>query len=72
MKCEKALILTKQLLCATVIDRGRILFGTEDGLFCGELAKDEFIRITDKRVSDIRLCTDVDIIARVATVSYRL
>ena len=62
-KPSKALLLTKQLLCAKIIDRGRILFGTEDGLFCGELAKDEFIRITDKRVSDIRLCTDVDIIA---------
>lgn len=60
---DPQLVIVKQLICAKVVDRQRVLFGTDDGLFSGDMAKDEFVRITDKRVSDIRLCTDVDIIA---------
>lgn len=60
---DPQMILVKSIICAKIIDRQRILFGTDDGLYCGELSKDEFVKITDKRVSDIRLCTDVDIIA---------
>ncbi|CBY09743.1 unnamed protein product [Oikopleura dioica] len=56
------LVLIKNTHCAKVIDRNRVLLGTDDGLYCAELAKDEFVRIADKRVSDIRLCLDVDII----------
>ena len=56
-------VLVRNILCAKILDRNRILFGTDEGLFCGELSKDEFVKIAEKRVSDIRLCCDVDIIA---------
>ena len=45
-----------------VIDYDHILFGTEEGLYCGYLQKDEFVRITDKRVSEIRLLQELDLI----------
>ena len=46
----------------SVIDYDHILFGTEEGLYCGYLQKDEFVKITDKRVSEIRLLQELDLI----------
>ena len=45
-----------------VIDYEHVLFGTEEGLYAANLPKDEFIKITDKRVSEIRLIQELDLI----------
>ena len=45
-----------------MIDYEHVLFGTEEGLYAANLPKDEFIKITDKRVSEIRLIQELDLI----------
>lgn len=47
---DPTLVLIKILLCAAVLNRQQILLGTEDGLYCVELPKNEFVKITDKKV----------------------
>ena len=44
------MVLIKTLLCAAVLNRQQILLGTEDGLYCVDLPKNEFVKITDKKV----------------------
>ena len=37
---DPQLMIIKSVICGRIIDRQRILFGTDDGLYCGELSKE--------------------------------
>lgn len=52
---DPTLVLIKILLCAAVLNRQKILLGTEDGLYCVDLPKNEFVKITDKKVMAIEV-----------------
>ena len=45
-----------------MIDYENVLFGTEEGLYAGNLQRDEFVKITDKRVNEIGLIKELDLI----------
>ena len=38
--------------------RKQLLLGTEDGLYCVDLQKNEFVKITEKRVFAIEICNE--------------
>ena len=57
---DPSLVLIKILLCAAVLNRQQILLGTEDGLYCVELTKNEFVKITDKKVFEIDIVDEPD------------
>ena len=38
--------------------RKQLLLGTEDGLYCVDLQKNEFVKITEKRVFAIEICSE--------------
>ena len=40
--------------------RKQLLLGTEDGLYCVDLQKNEFVKITEKRVFAIEICQDAN------------
>ncbi|XP_073230481.1 serine/threonine-protein kinase MRCK beta-like isoform X9 [Porites lutea] len=57
----------KQALCATIIDTDRVCLGTEDGLFCIELMKENVTRIGDnKKVSQIEMLPDEQLLVLIS------
>ncbi|BFZ11843.1 hypothetical protein BsWGS_14882 [Bradybaena similaris] len=60
--CDNSLSLVKVTNSAAILDSSRLILGTEEGLYCIELTKDQIIRIGDKsekkQVYQVELLTE--------------
>ncbi|XP_077861643.1 serine/threonine-protein kinase MRCK beta [Saccoglossus kowalevskii] len=57
--CDNSLPLIRVAQCAAVVDPDRVLLGTDEGMFCIDLPKDEILRIGDgKRAYQIEVLHD--------------
>ncbi|KRZ66878.1 Serine/threonine-protein kinase MRCK beta [Trichinella papuae] len=60
---QTALPLVKGALCAAVVDKDRLLLGTDDGLYCVELDRETVFRLGDgRRVDQIDFIADEHLI----------
>ena len=53
---DNTVSIIKNAMSASLVDRDRIAVGTEDGLFCVDLDRDEICRIGDqKKIHQVRV-----------------
>lgn len=54
---DPSLILIKTMITADILSKQRIILGTEDGLYCMDLLRHDFVKMTEKKVYSIKVVT---------------